>query len=147
MSEINVVKTNIDPKDVTKVMNEFDKKETAPKVVNPGLDMIPKTGIEDAIAAAHKKLDPKAPIVGEPVVKEAEKVEEKGSKSKEIEKLKEKHAEPKGPKSVTIDLTKVNISVKFVGKDWRPMDIKLANAALIRAFRVKIRDAYRKGTK
>jgi len=139
MSE--VVKTNIKPEDVSKVMKEYDKKATAPKVVNPGLEMVPKTNIDDVIKAAQKKLDPKASVPEAP---------KKGSKSKEVEKLKEKHPVPpnvKIGKKVVIDMTSVNIDVKFVGKGWRPLDVKLANAAIIKAFKIKIRDEYRKGNK
>ena len=74
---MDVVKTDIKPEDVSKVMKEYDKKATAPKVVNPGLEDVPKTNINDAIATAHKKLDPKAPIPETPKKKE----ELKGSRS------------------------------------------------------------------
>lgn len=136
---MNVVKTDIKPEDVSKVMKEYDKKEVG-KVVAPDMEKLPVGSLNDAVKAAQKKLDLRK---GEPVVA-------KGSKSKAVEKLKEKHKEPEKPgepKKVVIDMTTPETKVTFTGKNWIPMDIKLANAALIRAFRIKIRDEYRKGNK
>ena len=116
---MEVVKTNIKPEDVGKVMKDFDKKATAPKVVSPGLDMVPKDVIQPPkkVVEVPKKIEPKPKV-----------------------KL-------KGIKTVTIDLSDVNIDVKFIGEGWKASDIKLSNATLIRAFKIKIRDAYRKGNK
>ena len=116
---MEVVKTNIRPEDVGRVMKEFDKKETAAKIVTPGIEMVPKDVIQapKKIVEVPKKVEPKPKL-----------------------KL-------KGIKAVTIDLSDIYVDVKFVGGGWKPLDIKLANAALIRAFKVMIRDAYRKGIK
>jgi hypothetical protein len=140
MKDGEVVKTNIKPEDVAKVMKEYDKK-AQPGGPPPTLPKKSAGSLEDAISAEHKKLDPKAPIVDKP------KPEQKGSKSKEVEKIKAKHTEPKGPKTVLIDMTTINTDVTFTGSGWKALDIKLATAALIRAFRIKIRDEYRKGNK
>ena len=125
MAEMNVVKTNIKPEDVAKVMKEYDKKATAPKVVSPGLDTVPKTDIGAIVKAKHKELEPK---------------KEEKSKVKVPPKV-------ISGKKIVIDLSTVNIDVKFTGTEWRPMDIKMANAALIRAFKIKVRDEYRRGIK
>jgi len=159
MSE--VVKKRIARRDVAKVMREvgYNKKS---------LDSKSGSNIEDQLAAANENAKgaptmadavnraianiapPKEAPVKVPVKTEPE--EGKGSKSKAVERLKEKHApekkeKPKGPKKVTIDMTTLKTKVTFVGSGWKPLDIKIANNELIKAFRIKIRDEYRKGKK
>ena len=153
---MEVIKKRIARKDVAKVMREvgYNKKN---------IDSKSGSNIEDQLAIANEsaKSAPTmadainravasvAPVATPPIVLPKE--EPKGSKSKAVEKLKEKHkepvkeAKPKGPKTVTIDMTTLRVKVTFVGGGWKPLDIKIANNELIKAFRIKIRDEYRKG--
>lgn len=161
---MEVVKKNIKLKDVAKVMREvgYNKTTVAGKGGSNIEDQLAQANenakgaptMADAINRAVASVSPapvKLPDVGaslNPV-----KAKPKGSKSKAVEKLKEKHKEPakeekpKGPKKVTIDMTTLKTKVTFVGKGWKPLDIKIANNELIKAFRIKIRDEYRKGIK
>lgn len=152
---MEVVKKRIARRDVAKVMRDvgYNKKD---------LDSKSGSNIEDQLAEANENAK-SAPTMADAVnravanvtpvdapVKVPVKVEPKGSKSKAVEKLKEKHKEPeepKGPKKVTIDMTTLRTKVTFVGGEWKPLDIKIANIELIKAFRIKIRDEYRKGKK
>lgn len=166
---MEVIKKRIAKKDVAKVMREvgYNKKNIDSKsgsniedqlaIANENAKGAPT--MADAInrAVANVSPPPTTPIVlppGEPKVGAVtpDPVEEvpKGSKSKAVKKLKEKHKEPEKPsqvKKVTIDMTTLKTKVTFVGKGWKPLDIKIANNELIKAFRIKIRDEYRKGIK
>lgn len=150
---MEVVKKRIARKDVAKVMREVGYNKTS--VANKG-----GSNIEDQLAIANESakgaptmadainraVASVAPPVDVPVKIELE--EPKGSKSKAVKKLKEKHEapeKPKGPKKVTIDMTTLKTKVTFVGEGWIPQDIKIANAELIRAFRRKVLEEYRKG--
>jgi len=50
-------------------------------------------------------------------------------------------------KTVTIDMTTINTTVSFTGKGWVAKDIRMAYNSLVKAFRIKIREEYRRGTK
>ena len=155
---MEVIKKRIARKDVAKVMKEvgYNKKS---------LDSKSGSNIEDQLAQANENAKG-APTMADAINRAvtavapqdkttavAPKEEFKGSKSKAVEKLKEKHKEPpkketpKGPKKVTIDMTTLKTKVTFVGEGWRPLDIKIANNELIKAFRIKILKEYRKGIK
>ena len=157
---MEVVKKDIKLKDVAKVMREVGYNKTSVK--NKG-----GSNIEDQLAQANENakgaptmadainraVSAVAPPTTSPIVLPKTKEEPKGSKSKAVEKLKEKHKaeapkkeeKPKGPKKVTIDMTTLRTKVTFVGKGWKPLDIKIANNELIKAYRIKVRDEYRKG--
>lgn len=161
MTKEDIVRTNIKLKDVSKVMREVGYNKT-------NIDSKRGSNIEDQLARANenaKSVPTMADAVNRAVAAvtppveapikvpvNAESEKPKGSKSKAVKKLKEKHApkkeeKPKGPKKVIIDMTTLKVKVTFVGTGWIPQDIKMANAELIRAFRIKIRDEYRKGIK
>ena len=157
---MEVVKKRIAKRDVAKVMREvgYNKKN---------MDSKSGSNIEDQLAIANESaksaptmadainraMDTVTPKVETPIVLPKSKEEPKGSKSKAVEKLKEKHKEPVekekpgGKKTVLIDMTTLRVKVTFVGGGWKPLDIKIANNELIKAFRIKIRDEYRKGIK
>ena len=154
---MEIVKKRIARRDVAKVMREVGYNKTTTE--NKG-----GSNIEDQLAAANENakgaptmadainraVEAVAPPVEAPV-KVPIKVEPKGSKSKDVEKLKEKHKEPVkeekpgGKKTILIDMSTLRTKVTFTGTGWKPLDIKLANAELIKAFRIKIRNEYRKG--
>jgi hypothetical protein len=156
---MEVVKKDIRLKDVAKVMREvgYNKTSVAGKGGSNMEDQLAKANENAKSAptmadAINRAVTAVAPPVEAPI-KVPIKIEPKGSKSKAVEKLKEKHKEPvkeeepKGPKKVTIDMTTLGTKVTFVGRGWKPLDIKIANTELIKAFRIKIRDEYRKGIK
>jgi len=146
MSEVGYNKTNIDG-GRSGGMNEEQLAEA-----NEAARSAPT--MADAVNRAMSAVTPtvdapiKVPIKSEPV-----KEEPKGSKSKAVEKLQEKHApkkeeeKPGDVKKVTIDMTTLRTKVTFVGTGWIPLDIRIANDELIKAFRIKIRDEYRKEIK
>ena len=154
---MEVVKKRIARRDVAKVMREVGYNKTS-------VDGKGGSNIEDQLAQANEGAK-SAPTMADAInravasvsppteapIKVPIKVEPKGSASIAVEKLKEKHKEPvkeaklRGPKKVTIDMTTLRVKVTFVGEGWKPLDIKIANNELIKAFRIKIRDEYRKG--
>ena len=155
---VEIIKKNIPIKDVAKVMREVGYNKTS--IEGKG-----GSNIEDQLAVANENAK-SAPTMADAINRAVESVSPttkepivlpssgpKGSKSKAVEKLKEKHKEPVkeekpgGKKTVLIDMTTLRTKVTFTGKGWKPLDIKLANNELIKAFRIKIRDEYRKGIK
>lgn len=48
------------------------------------------------------------------------------------------------PKTILVEMTPTVPKVTFTGEGWCAMDIKLAHAAVVRKFRVNLRELYRK---
>jgi len=166
MPKEDVVIKDIPMKDVAKVMREVGYNKT-------NIDSKKGSDIEDQLAQANenaKSVPTMADAVNRavtavsPPVKAPIKIptgpslpgknEHKGSKSEAIKKLKEKHKaeppkkeKPSGKRTILIDMTALKTKVTFTGKGWKPLDIRLANDAMIRAFRIKVRDEYRKEIK
>lgn len=159
---MEVIKTDIPMKDVTKVMREvgYNKKDNVP---NSGAGATPTDQLAEAenrpkksmADAVNRSMSSVAPVVAPtaPTVLPKVKEEPKGSKSKAVEKLKEKHKEPPKKekpgekKTILVDMSTLRTKVTFTGEGWKPLDIKIANNEIIKAFRIKIRDEYRKGIK
>jgi len=155
MRDVGYNKTNVDSKSGSNIEDQLAQANENAKSVPTMADAINR-----AVEVVTPKVDvpielPKGVVVGaslNPV-----KAEPKGSKGKDVEKKKEKpKVEPvedlvdkeddiREPKLVVIDMTTLLTEVTFTGEGWKILDIKLAYAAMVRAFRIKIRDEYRKG--
>jgi len=151
---MEVIKTNIPLKDVAKVMREVGYNKSEPGTRSSAIaDQIaeaearPKKTLDDAINASMAKITPNkssvvlpksVPVKPVPVAKVVE-------KPKVV--LKEPVRKDKVEKTVTINMSLPETKITFVGPGWIPMDIRRANIELVRAFKMKIRDEYRKGIK
>ena len=162
---MEVIKTNIPLKDVAKVMREVGYNKSEPGTRSSAIaDQIaeaearPKKTLDDAINASMAKITPDRSAVVLPksaatkvtTVKEAEKVV-KDLKSTvsgvAVKAAKKVLDQAPVKKTVTIDMSLPETKITFVGPGWIPMDIRRANIELVRAFKMKIRDEYRKGIK
>ena len=163
------VKTNIKPSEVKKVMKEVGYDKASPTQHSSIADQLaeanarPQKSMADAINKAMEKVvarknDIPVPV---PVIKITQKkpdikaaleslddIEVPVLSEKATEdNLEEENVQFKELKTVTIDMTDSITKIKFTGDSWIPMDIRRAGMELIRAFKIKIRDEYRKGTK
>lgn len=168
---MEIIKTNIRPKDVAKVMKEVGynvpttNKSSAIAEQLAEANKRPQKSMNDAINAAMTRITPRKEAVAVPItiprkevtkpvttVKEAEKlVEDLKSKTPSVavtaaKKIMEEVG-PKERKTVLIDMSTINTKVTFTGSGWTIKDIRIASACLIRALRIKIREEYRKGIK
>lgn len=159
---MEVVKEKIARKDVAKVMREVGYNKTS--VEGKG-----GSNIESQLAEANenakslptmadainKAMDRVTPGVAPPVILPKKDVSAKVAKEKVVKKepVKEPTKAPveeddiQEPKLIVIDMTNLRTEVTFTGEGWKILDIKLAYAAMVRGFRIKIRDEYRKGIK
>lgn len=157
---MEVIKKRIAQRDVAKVMREVGyNKVSVDDGRSSGMNEEQLAEANEAARSAptmadavNRAMSAVTPTVDAPIKVpiKMEPEESKGSKSVAVEKLKEKHApkkeeKPGAIKKVTIDMTTMRTQVTFVGTGWKPLDIKIANNELIKAFRIKIRDEYRKG--
>ena len=173
MSE--VVKKRIAMKNVAKVMREvgYNKKNVDSKSGSNIEDQLAQANenaksmptMADAVNRAMDAVTPKVEALVKVPIK-VEPKEPKGSKSKDVKKAEPKVVKKKEkprvepvedlvdeeddilePKLVVIDMSTLRTEVTFTGGGWKLLDIKLAYAAMVRAFRIKIRDEYRKEIK
>jgi hypothetical protein len=159
---MEIIKTNIPMKDVSKVMKEVGYNVATPNkssaiaeqlaeanarpqksmgdVINRAMEKVTlrKTGAV-AVPISLPKTEAPKPIAN-PIAKPVIKVVEK---PKELLKTDGKEER----KTVTIDMTTINTAVSFTGKGWTVKNIRMAYNSLVKAFRIKIREEYRKGTK
>jgi predicted helicase len=155
---MEIIKTNIPMKDVSKVMKEVGYNVATPNKSSAIAEQLaeanarPQKSMGDAINRAMEKVTLRktgavaVPIslpkteAPKPIAKPVIKVVEK---PKELLKTDGKEER----KTVTIDMTTINTAVSFTGKGWTAKNIRMAYNSLVKAFRIKIREEYRKGTK
>jgi len=160
---MEVIKKRIAQRDVAKVMREvgYNKvsvdggrsggvNEEQLAEANEAARSAPT--MADAVNRAIEAVTPSAQTpITLPKIKEKESkvVENKepAKKKPEVKLAPKEEEKPGAVKKVTIDMTTLRTEVTFVGPGWKPLDIRIANDELIKAFRIKIRDEYRKGIK
>ena len=159
---MEIIKTNIPMRDVAKVMKEVGYNVSTPNKGSAIAEQLaeanarPQKSMGDAINRAMEKIagrktgavtipmsipktgapKPVTKPVAKPVVKAVEKLRELSKTDGKEER-----------KTVTIDMTTINTTVSFTGKGWVAKDIRMAYNSLVKAFRIKIREEYRRGTK
>ena len=159
---MEIIKTNIPMRDVAKVMKEVGYNVSTPNKGSAIAEQLaeanarPQKSMGDAINRAMEKIavrktgavtvpmsipktgapKPVTKPVAKPVVKAVEKLRELSKTDGKEER-----------KTVTIDMTTINTTVSFTGKGWIAKDIRMAYNSLVKAFRIKIREEYRRGTK
>ena len=159
---MEIIKTNIPMRDVAKVMKEVGYNVSTPNKGSAIAEQLaeanarPQKSMGDAINRAMEKIavrktgavtvpmsipkteapKPVAKPVTKPVVKAVGKLRELSKTDGKEER-----------KTVTIDMTTINTTVSFTGKGWIAKDIRMAYNSLVKAFRIKIREEYRRGTK
>ena len=159
---MEIIKTNIPMRDVAKVMKEVGYNVSTPNKGSAIAEQLaeanarPQKSMGDAINRAMEKIavrktgavtvpmsipkteapKPVAKPVAKPVVKAVGKLRELSKTDGKEER-----------KTVTIDMTTINTTVSFTGKGWIAKDIRMAYNSLVKAFRIKIREEYRRGTK
>jgi len=159
---MEIIKTNIPMRDVAKVMKEVGYNVSTPNKGSAIAEQLaeanarPQKSMGDAINRAMEKIavrktgavtvpmsipktgapKPVAKPVAKPVVKAVGKLRELSKTDGKEER-----------KTVTIDMTTINTTVSFTGKGWVAKDIRMAYNSLVKAFRIKIREEYRRGTK
>ena len=159
---MEIIKTNIPMRDVAKVMKEVGYNVSTPNKGSAIAEQLaeanarPQKSMSDAINRAMEKIavrktgavtvpmsipktgapKPVAKPVAKPVVKAVGKLRELSKTDGKEER-----------KTVTIDMTTINTTVSFTGKGWIAKDIRMAYNSLVKAFRIKIREEYRRGTK
>ena len=163
---MEIIKTNIPMRDVAKVMKEVGYNVSTPNKGSAIAEQLaeanarPQKSMSDAINRAMEKIavrktgavtipmsipkteapKPVTKPVTKPVVKAVVKAV---GKLRELSKTDGKEER----KTVTIDMTTINTTVSFTGKGWIAKDIRMAYNSLVKAFRIKIREEYRRGTK
>ena len=163
---MEIIKTNIPMRDVAKVMKEVGYNVSTPNKGSAIAEQLaeanarPQKSMGDAINRAMEKIavrktgavtipmsipktgapKPVAKPVTKPVAKPVVKAV---GKLRELSKTDGKEER----KTVTIDMTTINTTVSFTGKGWIAKDIRMAYNSLVKAFRIKIREEYRRGTK
>ena len=159
---MEIIKTNIPMRDVAKVMKEVGYNVSTPNKGSAIAEQLaeanarPQKSMGDAINRAMEKIavrktgavtipmsipkteapKPVTKPVTKPVVKAVGKLRELSKTDGKEER-----------KTVTIDMTTINTTVSFTGKGWIAKDIRMAYNSLVKAFRIKIREEYRRGTK
>jgi len=159
---MEIIKTNIPMRDVAKVMKEVGYNVSTPNKGSAIAEQLaeanarPQKSMGDAINRAMEKIAvrktgavtvpmsiPKTGVpkpvtkpVAKPVVKAVGKLRELSKTDGKEER-----------KTVTIDMTTINTTVSFTGKGWVAKNIRMAYNSLVKAFRIKIREEYRRGTK
>ena len=159
---MEIIKTNIPMRDVAKVMKEVGYNVSTPNKGSAIAEQLaeanarPQKSMGDAINRAMEKIavrktgavtvpmsipktgapKPVAKPVAKPVVKAVGKLRELSKTDGKEER-----------KTVTIDMTTINTTVSFTGKGWVAKNIRMAYNSLVKAFRIKIREEYRRGTK
>jgi len=159
---MEIIKTNIPMRDVAKVMKEVGYNVSTPNKGSAIAEQLaeanarPQKSMGDAINRAMEKIavrktgavtipmsipkteapKPVTKPVTKPVVKAVGKLRELSKTDGKEER-----------KTVTIDMTTINTTVSFTGKGWVAKDIRMAYNSLVKAFRIKIREEYRRGTK
>ena len=159
---MEIIKTNIPMRDVAKVMKEVGYNVSTPNKGSAIAEQLaeanarPQKSMSDAINRAMEKIavrktgavtipmsipktgapKPVTKPVAKPVVKAVGKLRELSKTDGKEER-----------KTVTIDMTTINTTVSFTGKGWVAKDIRMAYNSLVKAFRIKIREEYRRGTK
>jgi len=159
---MEIIKTNIPMRDVAKVMKEVGYNVSTPNKGSAIAEQLaeanarPQKSMGDAINRAMEKISvrktdavtvpmsipktgapkPVTKPVAKPVVKAVGKLRELSKTDGKEER-----------KTVTIDMTTINTTVSFTGKGWVAKDIRMAYNSLVKAFRIKIREEYRRGTK
>lgn len=159
---MEIIKTNIPMRDVAKVMKEVGYNVSTPNKGSAIAEQLaeanarPQKSMGDAINRAMEKIavrktgavtvpmsipkteapKPVTKPVAKPVVKAVGKLRELSKTDGKEER-----------KTVTIDMTTINTTVSFTGKGWVAKDIRMAYNSLVKAFRIKIREEYRRGTK
>jgi len=159
---MEIIKTNIPMRDVAKVMKEVGYNVSTPNKGSAIAEQLaeanarPQKSMGDAINRAMEKIAVRKtgavtipmsiPKTGapKPVTKPVTKPVVKAvGKLRELSKTDGKEER----KTVTIDMTTINTTVSFTGKGWVAKDIRMAYNSLVKAFRIKIREEYRRGTK
>jgi len=159
---MEIIKTNIPMRDVAKVMKEVGYNVSTPNKGSAIAEQLaeanarPQKSMGDAINRAMEKIAVRKtgavtvpmsiPKTGapKPVTKPVVKAVVKAvGKLRELSKTDGKEER----KTVTIDMTTINTTVSFTGKGWIAKDIRMAYNSLVKAFRIKIREEYRRGTK
>ena len=159
---MEIIKTNIPMRDVAKVMKEVGYNVSTPNKGSAIAEQLaeanarPQKSMGDAINRAMEKIAVRKtgavtipmsiPKTGapKPVTKPVVKAVVKAvGKLRELSKTDGKEER----KTVTIDMTTINTTVSFTGKGWVAKDIRMAYNSLVKAFRIKIREEYRRGTK
>ena len=159
---MEIIKTNIPMRDVAKVMKEVGYNVSTPNKGSAIAEQLaeanarPQKSMGDAINRAMEKIAVRKtgavtipmsiPKTGapKPVTKSVTKPVVKAvGKLRELSKTDGKEER----KTVTIDMTTINTTVSFTGKGWVAKDIRMAYNSLVKAFRIKIREEYRRGTK
>jgi len=159
---MEIIKTNIPMRDVAKVMKEVGYNVSTPNKGSAIAEQLaeanarPQKSMGDAINRAMEKIavrktgavtvpmsipkteapKPVTKPITKPVVKAVGKLRELSKTDGKEER-----------KTVTIDMTTINTTVSFTGKGWVAKDIRMAYNSLVKAFRIKIREEYRRGTK
>ena len=160
---MEVVKTNIPLRDVSKVMREVGYNVSTPNRNSAIADQIseaearPKKTLDDVINASMAKITPTRSAVVLPKsapVKLASVVQEKKKDIKDSDELlptklidDDLNFIEEEKKTVLIDMSLPETKITFTGPGWIPRDINRINLELVRAFKMKIRDEYRKGIK
>ena len=160
MREVGYNKKNVDSKSGSNIEDQLaqanenaksmptmaDAVNRAMDAVTPKVDapiVLPKDETDTLVDVAPKGSKSKDVKKVEPkVVKKKEK-----SRVEPVEDLVDEEDDIREPKLVVIDMSTLRTEVTFTGEGWKLLDIKLAYAAMVRAFRIKIRDEYRKGIK
>ena len=162
---MEIIKTNIPMREVAKVMKEVGYNIPTPNKGSAIAEQLaeanarPQKSMSDAINRAMEKIAvrktgavtvpmsiPKTEApkpVAKPVTKPVTKPVVKAvGKLRELSKTDGKEER----KTVTIDMT-TNTTVSFTGKGWITRDIIMAYNSLVKAFRIKMREEYRRGIK